>query len=172
MTHRMPHGAGLGFRRELLGRTERRRCRRTSTSSNWRRKTGPAWAYARPGICAISPSVIPSSVTACRCRWVARRRSIRHCCSGSGPSWPASASALHRAPVLVRRRSPFYELLPIPLTGDAVRWTAARIRQVQDILGCRIGIENVHLSTGGDERGGVHLGRRRRSRLPAASRGT
>ncbi len=35
-----------------------------------------------------------------------------------------------------------YELLPIPLTGDAVRWTAARIRQAQDILGCRIGIEN------------------------------
>ncbi|MDE2442191.1 MAG: DUF692 domain-containing protein [Betaproteobacteria bacterium] len=36
-----------------------------------------------------------------------------------------------------------YELLPIPLSEDAVRWTAARIRQVQDILGCRIGIENV-----------------------------
>ena len=35
-----------------------------------------------------------------------------------------------------------YELLPIPLTGEAVRWTAARIRQAQDILGCRIGIEN------------------------------
>ena len=35
-----------------------------------------------------------------------------------------------------------YELLPIPQTAEAVRWTAARIRQVQDMLGCRIGIEN------------------------------
>ena len=35
-----------------------------------------------------------------------------------------------------------YELLPIPQTAAAVRWTAARIRQVQDMLGCRIGIEN------------------------------
>ena len=35
-----------------------------------------------------------------------------------------------------------YDLLPIPFTEDAVRWTAARIRRAQDILGCRIGIEN------------------------------
>lgn len=35
-----------------------------------------------------------------------------------------------------------YDLLPIPLTGDAVRWVAARIRRTQDILGQRIGIEN------------------------------
>jgi uncharacterized protein (UPF0276 family) len=30
-----------------------------------------------------------------------------------------------------------YELLPIPQTAEAVRWTATRIRQVQDMLGCR-----------------------------------
>lgn len=35
-----------------------------------------------------------------------------------------------------------YDLLPIPLTADAVHWVAARIRQAQDILGMRIGIEN------------------------------
>lgn len=35
-----------------------------------------------------------------------------------------------------------YDLLPIPMTGDAVRWVADRIRQAQDILGQRIGIEN------------------------------
>lgn len=35
-----------------------------------------------------------------------------------------------------------YDLLPIPFTGDAVRWTAARIRRTQDILGMRIGLEN------------------------------
>ena len=36
-----------------------------------------------------------------------------------------------------------YDLLPIPFTGDAVRHVAARIRQVQDLLECRIAIENV-----------------------------
>lgn len=35
-----------------------------------------------------------------------------------------------------------YDLLPLPFTDEAVRWTAARIRQSQDILGQRIGIEN------------------------------
>ena len=35
-----------------------------------------------------------------------------------------------------------YELLPLPLTHEAVRHVARRIRQVQDILQQRIGIEN------------------------------
>ena len=35
-----------------------------------------------------------------------------------------------------------YDLLPIPFTADAVRWTAQRIRQTQDILERKIGIEN------------------------------
>ena len=35
-----------------------------------------------------------------------------------------------------------YDLLPMPLTGEAVRWMAQRIRQAQDILGQRIGVEN------------------------------
>lgn len=35
-----------------------------------------------------------------------------------------------------------YDLLPIPCTHDAVRWVARRIRQAQDILEMRIGIEN------------------------------
>jgi len=35
-----------------------------------------------------------------------------------------------------------YELLPIPYTEEAARYTAARIRQVQDILGRRITVEN------------------------------
>lgn len=37
---------------------------------------------------------------------------------------------------------PLYDLLPLPWTWEAVRWTAARIRQAQDVLGMRIGIEN------------------------------
>lgn len=35
-----------------------------------------------------------------------------------------------------------YDLLPIPLTEDAVRHVSARIRETQDRLGMRIGIEN------------------------------
>ncbi|HTJ95859.1 MAG TPA: DUF692 domain-containing protein [Rhodocyclaceae bacterium] len=35
-----------------------------------------------------------------------------------------------------------YDLLPLPLTEEAVHWAAKRIRQTQDILGQRIGIEN------------------------------
>lgn len=35
-----------------------------------------------------------------------------------------------------------YDLLPIPFTGEAVRWAAGRIRRAQDILEMRIGIEN------------------------------
>lgn len=35
-----------------------------------------------------------------------------------------------------------YDLLPIPCTVEAVQWVAGRIRQAQDILGMRIGMEN------------------------------
>ena len=35
-----------------------------------------------------------------------------------------------------------YDLLPIPQTEKAVRWTVDRIRQAQDVLGMRIAIEN------------------------------
>jgi uncharacterized protein (UPF0276 family) len=35
-----------------------------------------------------------------------------------------------------------YDLMPIPFTEEAVRYTADRIRQVQDFLGQRIGMEN------------------------------
>jgi hypothetical protein len=35
-----------------------------------------------------------------------------------------------------------YDLLPIPLTEKAVKWTVDRIIRAQDILGMRIGIEN------------------------------
>jgi uncharacterized protein len=35
-----------------------------------------------------------------------------------------------------------YDLLPIPCTQDAVNWVSSRVRQVQDILGVQIGLEN------------------------------
>ncbi len=36
-----------------------------------------------------------------------------------------------------------YDLMPIPFTEEAVHYVAARIRRTQDILGQRIGVENV-----------------------------
>jgi uncharacterized protein (UPF0276 family) len=36
-----------------------------------------------------------------------------------------------------------HDLLPLPFTGEAVRATAAKIRQAQDVLGRRILVENV-----------------------------
>ncbi|MCG3024037.1 multinuclear nonheme iron-dependent oxidase, partial [Escherichia coli] len=36
-----------------------------------------------------------------------------------------------------------YDLLPIPMTQDAVRYVAERILRVQDILGQKLVIENV-----------------------------
>ena len=36
-----------------------------------------------------------------------------------------------------------YDLLPVPFTDEAVRWIAARIRRAQDILGRRMAVENV-----------------------------
>lgn len=49
--------------------------------------------------------------------------------------------------------SHLYDLLPIPLTEKAVEWTADRIKRTQDILGMRIGIENAsyYLSPPGAE---------------------
>ncbi len=35
-----------------------------------------------------------------------------------------------------------YDLLPLPFNRDTARWIAGRVRQVQDFLGQRIGIEN------------------------------
>jgi uncharacterized protein len=35
-----------------------------------------------------------------------------------------------------------YDLLPIPRTEEAVRWVAERVRRAQDLLGMRIGLEN------------------------------
>ena len=41
-----------------------------------------------------------------------------------------------------------YDLLPIPFTAEAVKYVAARIRRAQDILECRIAIENASFYTG------------------------
>ena len=153
MTHRMPHGAGLGFRRELLAELK-------------------AAVPANIDFFEIAPE-----------NWAGMggrsARDLRHfterhpfVCHGlslslGGPA-PLDTALLQRIRAFMAEHGiglytehlswcaddhHLYELLPIPLTGDAVRWTAARIRQVQDILGCRIGIENAstYLSPPGAE---------------------
>ena len=39
-------------------------------------------------------------------------------------------------------RGQLYDLMPIPFTGEAVHHVAARIRRVQELLDCRIAVEN------------------------------
>ena len=54
----------------------------------------------------------------------------------------------HRCPIYTEHLSycaadgHLYDLLPIPFTEEAVRHVAARVRQVQDLLGERIALEN------------------------------
>ena len=153
MTHRMPHGAGLGFRRELLAELK-------------------AAVPANIDFFELAPE-----------NWAGMggrsARDLRHfterhpfVCHGlslslGGPA-PLDTALLQRIRAFMAEHGiglytehlswcaddhHLYELLPIPLTGDAVRWTAARIRQAQDILGCRIGIENAstYLSPPGAE---------------------
>jgi uncharacterized protein (UPF0276 family) len=55
----------------------------------------------------------------------------------------------HRVPIFSEHLSyssddgQLYDLMPIPFTPEAVEHVAARIRQVQDVLGRRIAVENV-----------------------------
>jgi uncharacterized protein (UPF0276 family) len=55
----------------------------------------------------------------------------------------------HRVPLFSEHLSwcaddgQLYDLLPLPFTDEAVHHVAARIRQVQDVLGRRIAVENI-----------------------------
>lgn len=55
----------------------------------------------------------------------------------------------HRVPIYSEHLSycsddgQLYDLLPLPFTDEAVRHVAARIREVQDVLGRRIAVENI-----------------------------
>ncbi len=60
---------------------------------------------------------------------------------------------LHRSPLYTEHLSycsddgHLYDLLPIPFTGEAVKYVARRIRTTQDILGRRIAVENASFYT-------------------------
>jgi uncharacterized protein (UPF0276 family) len=76
-----------------------------------------------------------------------------------GSADPVDREYLRRLKTLVERVSPAvvsdhlcwtslrghnsHDLLPLPFTEEAARWTAAKIREVQDVLGRRILVENV-----------------------------
>ena len=143
MTHPRPaHGAGLGFRRELLSDLKQDALEGIDffeiAPENWAGMGGRSARELRafterfPFVChGLSLSlggIAPLDTTL-----LMRIRSfmLEHGMTlyTEHLSWCGDDSYL-------------YDLLPIPLTGDAVRWTAARIRQAQDILGMRIGIEN------------------------------
>lgn len=142
MTMKKPNGAGLGFRRELI-----------------------------PALDASVPEAIDFFELAPE-NWAGfggrsakqlRRFTERHpfVCHGlslslGGPA-PLDEFLLHRIKAFMAEHGMtlytehlawctddghLYDLLPIPFTEEAVRWTAARIRRTQDILGMRIGLEN------------------------------
>lgn len=142
MKHAHPQGAGLGFRRELIAELKAGVPAGIDffelAPENWAGMGGRSardlryFTERHPFVChGLSLSLGgPSPLDAALVRGI-KAFMAEH---GIGLytehlSWCADDSHL-------------YELLPIPLTAEAVRWTAGRIRQAQDILGCRIGIEN------------------------------
>lgn len=142
MHSRKLHGAGLGFRRELLAELEAGVPEAVNffelAPENWAGMGGRsarqlhAFTERYPFVChGLSLSLggmLPLDI--------ALLQQTRAFMSEHGIdlytehlSWSNDAGQL-------------YDLLPLPCTGEAVRWTAARIRQAQDVLGRRIGIEN------------------------------
>ena len=142
MSHRMPVGAGLGFRRELIAPLKQHVPEEIAffelAPENWAGMGGKSGKDLRhfteryPFVChGLSLSlggIAPLDV--------ALLRRIKAFMAEHGMtlytehlSWCADDSHL-------------YDLLPIPMTEEAVKWTASRIRQAQDILEMRIGIEN------------------------------
>ena len=139
---RMPQGAGLGFRRELIA----------------------PLAEAVPEVVRFF-EIAPENWAGMGGRSARQLRAMTErypfVCHGlslslGGPA-PLDEGLLHKIKAFMRAHGiglytehlswcgddgNLYDLLPIPLTGDAVRWVAERIHRAQDILEMRIGIEN------------------------------
>lgn len=142
MSLKTASGAGLGFRRELIAELQRGVPAPIRffelAPENWLEMGGQsardlrafteAWPFVCHGLSLSLGGPGPLDVALlARIKAFMREHGIglytEHL------SWCADDAHLH-------------DLLPIPLTIDAVRWVAARIRQAQDLLGMRIGIEN------------------------------
>ena len=142
MTHRPITGAGLGFRRELIDQLKTHTPEEIDffelAPENWANMGGKSakdlryfterHAFVCHGLSLSLGGIAPLDI--------ALLRRIKAFMAEHGMtlytehlSWCADDSQL-------------YDLLPIPLTEQAVKWTANRIKQAQDILEMRIGIEN------------------------------
>ena len=142
MLARHAHGAGLGFRRELIAplKTAVPEAIRffELAPENWAGMGGRSGKELR--------------------HFTERYPFVCHGLSLSlGGPGPLDEALLHRIKAFMAEHgmtlytehlswcaddSHLYDLLPIPLTENAVKWTAERIKRAQDILGQRIGIEN------------------------------
>jgi uncharacterized protein len=142
MSHRMPSGAGLGFRRELIEPLKQR----VPLVIDFFEVAPENWA----GLGGKSAKDLRHFTE--RYPFVCHGLSL----SLGGPA-PLDTQLLHKTKAFMKAHgmqlftehlswcsdeSHLYDLLPIPCTQDAVMWTAKRIAQAQDILEMRIGIEN------------------------------
>lgn len=142
MQARPPHGAGLGFRRELIETLKTGVPEAINffelAPENWAGMGGKSARDLRqfterfPFVChGLSLSlggIAPLDETLLR-RIKAFMAEHGMTLYTEHLSWCADDSHL-------------YDLLPIPLSEKAVKWTVDRIKRAQDILGMRIGIEN------------------------------
>ena len=139
---RIAQGAGLGFRRELL-----------TELSSWQGKTVDFFEIA-PENWATNGGRFAKDLR----RFTERYAFVCHGLSLSIGSTDDLDVALvkrikqfmaeHRIGLYTEHLSwcshagHLYDLLPIPCTQEAVDWVSSRVRQVQDILGMQIGLEN------------------------------
>lgn len=142
MTHRPLGGAGLGFRRELIDALKTHVPEEIAffelAPENWAGMGGKSakdlryfterHAFACHGLSLSLGGIAPLDIKLLQ--------QIRRFMNEHGMtlytehlSWCVDDSHL-------------YDLLPIPMTEKAVRWTVDRIKQTQDILEMQIGIEN------------------------------
>ena len=145
MTMRSPHHAGLGFRRELIPALQQG----VPSDIGFFEIAPENWA----GMGGRSAHTLRAFTE--RFPFVCHGLSL----SLGGPG-PLDETLLRRTRDFMRAHgitlftehlswcaddSHLYDLLPIPMTEDAVRWTADRIARAQDILGMRIGVENASI---------------------------
>ncbi|MCE1180899.1 MAG: DUF692 domain-containing protein [Rhodocyclales bacterium] len=142
MQNKHIHGAGLGFRRELIGQLKAG----VPAAIQFFELAPENWA----GMGGQSARDLRQFTE--RYPFVCHGLSL----SLGGPA-PLDETLLQRIKAFMRAHgmplytehlswcaddSHLYELLPIPLSEKALKWTVDRISRVQDILGQRIGIEN------------------------------
>lgn len=142
MQNKLIHGAGLGYRRELMDDLDAR----VPDVIQFFEVAPENWID------------MGGSLARRFCAFAERHRMVCHGLSLSlgGPA-PLDEMLLHRikhfldefdVPLYTEHLSycsddgHLYDLLPIPMTGEAVKYVAARIRQTQDILERRIAVEN------------------------------